>query len=110
MMALISGLKQHKGAAILILLGVFSVTYSLKEIVKTFMPIIEGGSSIRQEIRQEVIAAENRSKEYANDKHSDVLRAIERLDRNIDGVHKRLDGFFVQKRAAIFIDKKERAN
>lgn len=107
LMTMLSGLKEHRISAVLILLGVFSVTYSTKELIKTFLPLIEGGSSIRQEIRAEVIAAENRSKEYADGKHSDVLRAIDRLDRNIDGLHKRLDGVFLPKRAAVFIEKKE---
>jgi hypothetical protein len=90
-------LGKYRDAAILMVIGSLIVPYTLKKTVEALEPIFTENHSVRKELKEEVHQAEVRSKEYANEKHAEVLRAINRLDGNVAGINKRLDKFLEDK-------------
>lgn len=105
-----SWLGKNRDAALLIVIGALIVPYSLKKIVEALAPLISESRSVRADLHQEVLQAEARSKEYADVKHAEVIRAILRVDGNIDAIHRRLDRIYQQKTAGVIVKEKATKN
>jgi hypothetical protein len=104
--ALLSGMGKHKDAAIMFVIGIAAFTWGIKQLSEFLSPV-----AFTQAIDQKILQAENRSKDFADQKytnmekhldsrHSEWMRAIKRVENSVEGLRFEIREVYRDKRVS----------
>lgn len=105
---LLSALGQHKETAVLVLLGLLVGPYFLKQAIGAFMPLMIESRVIQNDLKQEILSAEARSKQYVDLKNDTLLEAISGLKKGVDQINYKMDRIYQYDAVSGTISRKQK--